>query len=381
MNVLTKAKKILKKLNECGYEAYIVGGYVRDMLLNIDSNDIDITTNALPNEIEKVFNVSRNGIDYNSVTIIDGSDSFEITTFRKDVLYKDHRHPIVELVDNIDEDLKRRDFTINALAMDYNNNIIDNYEGIKDLENKIIRTIDDPNKRFDEDALRILRGFYLVSKLEFSFDSKTYSAIKKNAYLLDNLSTFRIISEMKKIVSNNKTNNVFKLIKETECIYHLKSLSKGINYLLDNNEIIRSKTLFFSLCFYLNGEYDESYEFTKQEKRKIKEVIALSMKNIDKYDIINYEYEIVSYANELRRILKQDYITDFNNLYDNLAIHSIKDISITAIELATELNKEPGEWINFYFIEIAKAIIDKKINNNRTEIINYAKKEVFIWKK
>lgn len=375
MDSITKAKKILKKLNECGYEAYIVGGYVRDFLLNITSNDIDITTNAKPEEIALIFNISKNGIDYSSVTIKDGMYSFEITTFRKDVSYIDHRHPQIELVDNVYLDIERRDFTINALLMDYNHNIVDRFDGIKDINNKIIRAINDPYKKINEDVLRILRGFYLVSKLEFDFEINTLNAIKDNVYLLEYLSKFRIISEMNKIIFYNKSNKVFKLMKETGCTKYLRPLDKGIDYILDNNVIINSRTLFYALCFYLNDSFDESYEFPKNKKRKIKEIISLTKNKMNKYDMINFEYDILSYANELRKILKLEYISNLKEEYDLLPIHSVKEVDISSIELMLALNKTPGEWLNFCFIKIAEAILEGKINNNKEEILSYIKVE------
>lgn len=376
MKCISKAKRIIKKLHDCGYEAYIVGGYVRDMMLNIESNDIDITTNALPEEVMKLFNAYKNGIDYNSLTIIDGSDSFEITTFRRDVEYKDHRHPIIEYVDNLDDDLDRRDFTINALALDYSNNIIDKYNGLDDLKNKKIRTINDPLVRFDEDALRILRGLYLVSKLDFSFDELTYNAIKEKAYLLEEISKYRIIEEMKKIVSFNKDNKVFEIMKDTNCIDYIKPLNKAIEYMLDNNEIISNSTLFFSLAFYLNNGIDSDYEFTKAYKRKLKEIITISMNNIKKYDMISYEYDSIFLANELRRILKLNYIDNIGQVYDSLPIHSTKDIDITGIDLSIALDKLPGEWINSCYVKIANAILNDSLENKKEAIIAFIKKEV-----
>ena len=169
MSKLDKGLKVLKKLNSAGYEAYIVGGAVRDYLLNNEISDIDITTNAKIAEINLIFDkVDLKANDYAGITIYYDNESFEITSFRKDVSYNDHRHPIVELVNNLEEDLIRRDFTMNALAMDENKNIIDLFSGIKSINEKIIYTIGDSKVRFNEDALRVLRAVY------FSLNKKKY---------------------------------------------------------------------------------------------------------------------------------------------------------------------------------------------------------------
>ena len=172
-NILNKLPKsvinVLKILENNGYVAYIVGGAVRDTLLSRKVEDYDICTNALPIEIRKVFleqkyKVIETGIKHGTVSVVNNNVAYEITTFRQDGEYKDSRHPEeVKFNVSLEEDLKRRDFTINALACDSLGNIIDYNNGINDLKNKIIRTVGNPNDRFDEDALRILRALRFLS--------------------------------------------------------------------------------------------------------------------------------------------------------------------------------------------------------------------------
>ena len=158
MNYIEKALNVLNKIDKKGYQAYIVGGAVRDYLLNIDFDDIDICTNMPSSELAKLFTLKKNnGQEYLSFTCMIDKYKFEITHFRKDISYKDHRHPIVCEVESLDEDLARRDFTINALALDNRMTIIDEFGGRSDLRHKVIKMIGNPDVRFDEDALRILR--------------------------------------------------------------------------------------------------------------------------------------------------------------------------------------------------------------------------------
>ena len=158
MTYLEAGIEVIKLIELNGYEAYFVGGFVRDYLLGIDSNDIDIATNALPNQIANIFQVVNSGIKYNCVTVIYEGYSFETTTYRLETAYKDYRHPTYEVGKVLTDDLRRRDFTINAMAMNKNLEVIDIFGGLNDLKEGVIKTVNDPQKRFTEDALRMLRA-------------------------------------------------------------------------------------------------------------------------------------------------------------------------------------------------------------------------------
>ena len=175
-------KYALEKLNNSGFEAYIVGGCVRDYLLGKNPHDFDITTSALPEEIKDVFKdlhiINNNGEKHGTVTIRYNHENIEITTFRHDGEYSDHRHPsTVNFTRKLEEDLGRRDFTINAMAMDFNSRLYDFYEGKFDLDKKIVKCVGIPYKRFEEDALRILRGLRFASVLNFEIDKDTLEAM------------------------------------------------------------------------------------------------------------------------------------------------------------------------------------------------------------
>lgn len=195
-------KFVITKLEESGFSAYAVGGAVRDYILGNPASDWDVATSALPEETEKVFSdfkVIRTGIRHGTITVIVNSFSVEITTFRKENGYTDNRHPDnVEFVDDLAEDLKRRDFTVNSLAYNEKTGLIDLYGGLSDLKNGIIRTVGDPYERFSEDALRILRAVRFSSKLGFFIEEKTYAAAVELKGRLKNVSAERIFSELTK---------------------------------------------------------------------------------------------------------------------------------------------------------------------------------------
>ena len=170
-----RATEVLNILYDAGYLAYIVGGYPRDTLVGIETNDIDICTNALPEDIMRIFNIEdNNDIKYGSVKVIYKDYSFDITTFRKDINYKNNRKPSkIIYVSSLEHDLCRRDFTINTICIDKDNNYVDILNGIDDINNKIIRTVGSASIKLKEDALRILRAIRFASMLNFNIEEET----------------------------------------------------------------------------------------------------------------------------------------------------------------------------------------------------------------
>ena len=200
------AEKIINMLAENGYKAYAVGGCVRDFLLGKDCDDVDIATSAFPDEVERILNeknikVFETGLKHGTVTAVMDSENYEITTFRRDGDYKDSRRPeTVDFVTDIADDLSRRDFTVNAMAYNHSEGVVDLFGGIDDLKNKIIRAVGDPDKRFNEDALRIMRALRFSSVLGFTIEENTKKAIFDNMRLLNNISEERIFSELTKLL-------------------------------------------------------------------------------------------------------------------------------------------------------------------------------------
>ena len=223
-------QSVIKTLLENGYQAYFVGGFVRDRLIGIEASDIDITTDALPKEVIKLFPKTKaTGIKYGTVTVFMGASQFEVTTFRADMDYLDHRRPQKVLYSkSIEEDLKRRDFTINAFAMSLDENIVDLFKGKQDLKNHLIRAIGIPDIRFKEDALRILRAFRFVSKLGFDIEENTFISIKKNIELLSKIAIERILDELKKIMAYSYKDKAIKLLYEANIFKTFPELEKGL---------------------------------------------------------------------------------------------------------------------------------------------------------
>lgn len=219
-------RHIISMLQENRHKAYVVGGCVRDRLLLKEPSDWDITTSAKPEATIEIFKsagykVIPTGLIHGTVTVILGKEGYEITTFRIDGEYSDGRHPdSVEFTDEVKEDLSRRDFTINSMAYNDENGLVDYFNGYEDLNNRIVRCVGDPNKRFNEDALRMLRAIRFSAQLGFDIEGKTSEAIKINYKLIKNVSVERIQIEINKILMSDNPHFIEKLYeyKLLDCI-------------------------------------------------------------------------------------------------------------------------------------------------------------------
>lgn len=244
MDIPQEIKSIISRLEKGGFEAYVVGGPVRDFLLGKIPKDWDITTNAKPEEIQKIFPESFYNNKFGTVTVVNKKTedeklrNIEITTYRVDVGYSDKRHPDkVKFTPNLKEDLSRRDFTVNAMALQTKNEklktinykIVDLFGGQEDLKNKIIKAVGNPDERFSEDALRMLRAVRFACQLDFEIEKKTFRAIQKNKDLMKFVSCERIRDEFEKIILSDRASEGIELLRESGLLkYIIPELEKGI---------------------------------------------------------------------------------------------------------------------------------------------------------
>lgn len=216
IEIPVKANKIITRLTEAGYEAYVVGGCVRDAILGRPAADWDITTNAKPEQVKALFSRTIDtGLQHGTVTILQGKEGFEVTTYRIDGEYQDGRHPSeVIFTPSLLEDLKRRDFTINAMAYNEAEGLIDAFDGMKDLKNRQIRCVGEPRERFTEDALRILRAVRFSAQLNFEIEKDTRAAIAEFADSLTRISAERIQTELVKLLTSDHP-EIFRTLYDT----------------------------------------------------------------------------------------------------------------------------------------------------------------------
>lgn len=383
MTYLEAGKEILNELNKRGFEAYFVGGFVRDILISRPYNDIDIATNATPDDIMKIFkDINTKGIQYNSIVLKYKEYIFEVTTFRKDLAYEDHRHPICEVASTIEEDLERRDFTINAMAYSLDEKLIDPFQGVLDIENKLIKTVGDPLIRFEEDALRMLRACYFAAKLDFKLSKEVFHVITIKAPLIQKVSGQRVLIELNKIIALENSLIGFKYICETNLISFLDGLSKGIRYLVDNQVLIQDEMLFYSFCFYLNGNISEQYMFGRTSVNKMKLILDLAAvtENGDFNKLLLYTYgqQIALYANAINHILglNPDLRAKIVKDYEQLPIKRTCDLKFKGQDIMQLTKKEAASWIGEIVDKIKYEVIMNGLENDYETIKEYVLKNL-----
>lgn len=384
MTYLAASLKVLKLLKENGFEAYLVGGFVRDYLLGIPSNDIDITTNALPEEMENIFPCYNKGIKYNSVVINYEGYHFEVTTYRLDLAYTDYRHPKCMPAKTLREDLTRRDFTINAIAMDENFKTIDLFNGMNDLKAKLIRTINEPTKRFNEDALRMLRACYFAAKLNFTIEPKTLEAIKKCAYLLQHLTLDRITWELEKLMKSDNALVGIKYLEEANLRYYLGPYKETI-YLMYERQIILNWLEFLTLTFYDNLEEINNVHFKNGESAKVKGLVNLAHlvkdNSYNSYLVFNYGLSNLLIVNKIN-MLKNNALNReelIRNLDRELVIRNRLELNIKAQTIKEKFPTIKESLYSKLLDDILKAVLTKRLSNDEEKIIKFIRKQQNIY--
>lgn len=353
-----KAKELLKIFNDNGYEAYIVGGYVRDFILGKNTSDIDICTNATPKQIKEIFNdVSLPVEGYGSINISYKKKVFETTTYRMDLEYKDSRKPSkIMYTDKLIIDLRRRDFTMNTLCMDKNNHIIDLLNAKGDIENKIIKTVGIAEKKIEEDSLRILRAIRFATELNFTLDEKLKEAIFNNASSIEKLSFFRKKQELNRIFSSPNVLYGIELLKEFGLYRYL-----GID--VDN---VKKTNDPIGIWAQVNPVSD--YQFTSNEKRYIKLISeVVNNKIINDRTIYKYGNYVSSIAAQILGV-QRDIIY---NLYDSLPIKKISDIALKPAKIIDIICLKEKANIKIILNDLEDKILNKELLNDEGVLANY----------
>ena len=383
-----EALPVLKKIKNAGFDAYFVGGSVRDALLERPIHDVDIASSSYPEETKHIFERTIDvGIEHGTVLVLEDNHEYEVTTFRTEDLYVDYRRPShVTFVRSLKEDLKRRDFTINALALDEAGNVIDLFEGLDDLKYQILRAVGIPSERFNEDALRIMRGFRFQASLGFTLDADTFNAMKGCVPLLEKISVERTFIEFDKLLTS------FYWRKG------LKSLiaSGAMDYLPDmRNHQSQLETLF---------NFQVDFQFTSSEQAWAALLMALQVKNIkrflkhwktsnefqkrvekivmifnlrqthflDKEECYRFELDLIIQAEEIRQA--QGLAIDFERIYstyDSLTIHDKHEIVVNGGLLIKEFGFKPGPALGQLLTEIEMAIVNGVLDNRLEDILAF----------
>jgi len=340
---------ILNIINNNSYEAYIIGGFVRDYLINIKSNDYDICTNCPIKILSSILNNYEYKIYFDTLTIEIEDINIQITPYRKEFNYK-NRHPEYINVLDLKTDLLRRDFTINSICMDSNNEIIDILNGIEDLNNRLIKCIGDIDTKLIEDPLRILRAIRFSIKLGFNIETKLKDKIIEYGYLLKNISYEIKKKEIDYLISYKRLD----ILKEYNLDKYLDINLENIKY-YDNDILV-----------WMNIDYLNRYIVSKKDKKLIKDITELHGLGLTMYNIYKYGLYISSLVAQLDNI-------DIKDIYESLIIKSRGDIDINTSDILNIIeNKKDIEKI---YIDLEKNILEERLDNDYNIIINYLKKK------
>ncbi|HEY0221271.1 MAG TPA: CCA tRNA nucleotidyltransferase [Lactovum miscens] len=372
-----QAQVVLKRLQSEGFEAYFVGGSVRDALLGRPIHDIDIATSAYPEEVKHVFKKTFDlGIEHGTVLVLSGKQQYEVTTFRTESKYTDYRRPDkVKFVSDLTEDLKRRDFTVNAFAMTVDGEIIDVFDALSDLENKILRAVGKAEERFNEDALRIMRGMRFAADLDFDIEDETFEAMKSHAKLLPKISIERIFVELEKLMLSPNWRKGLRTLNQSEAFRYLPGFEE-----LDLNDFsedyqFKSSEQAWALLYLKFHTFDlkawkVSNDFNKKTKLIVK---AYYEKAWTLENIYSYGLEIAQLADDLKfgQGLELD-LSIPQNIYDLLQIHSKSEILVKGADLIKE-GHPPGPSLGQLLNKIELNIVNNKLKNQKEEILAYVK--------
>ncbi|TWT28332.1 CCA tRNA nucleotidyltransferase [Planomicrobium sp. CPCC 101110] len=362
------AVKVIRILENAGYEAYLVGGAVRDFLLGKQPDDFDVATSASPEKVKGLFNRTVDtGIDHGTVLVLLDGSGIEVTTFRTDGLYSDKRRPdSVEFVQSLEEDLKRRDFTINAMAMAEDLNVIDPFGGREDLEKRIIRAVDNADKRFQEDALRMLRAVRFSGQLDFWIDGETLAAIQRQAHLIRSIAVERIKAELDKIFSNNHTARSMGYLEQSGLSANLPA---GPLFSIDWSAYIATgdHLLGWSYMLYRQGGKADNlleYRFSNDEKRVIAKALEASRaENWDAWTFYSFsarELNIASFLKEKK--------VDVESEKAKLPIQSKKELAATGNDLMQWSGDGQGPWLKGWISEMERQIVYGRLQNDKEQI-------------
>jgi tRNA nucleotidyltransferase/poly(A) polymerase len=427
---------ILNKFDKAGYEIYIVGGAVRDILMGRLVNDWDFTTNATPEEILKIIPEGFYDNQFGTVglTAEEFKKPFEITTYRTEQGYSDARHPDkISWGKTLNEDLSRRDFTINALALDMDLKTIDLFEGQEDIKNKLIRAVGDANERFSEDALRMMRAVRIASELGFTIEENTFEAIRKNAALINKIAKERVKDELFKLLSSpnpyegmvlfRNSGLMAEILPEMEKCFGVEQKSPGRHHIYDvgthlmmslkncksEDTITKFATLIHDIgkpqtykklasgviTFYnhemvstrIAESIADRLRFSKKEKDKFITLVRWHQFTVDEHQT----------DSAIRRILRN---VGLENMEDILALRvadrlgggaretswrleefkkrlievqkqpfSVRDLKIDGNDVMKELKLKPGPEVGQILEKIFEEVVEKKVENKKEELI------------
>jgi tRNA nucleotidyltransferase (CCA-adding enzyme) len=382
-----QAVPVLNLIENAGFEAYFVGGSVRDHILGREIADVDIATSALPEELKKIFPKTTDvGIEHGTILVHYKGTPYEITTFRLEAGYTDFRRPDkVLFIRSLTEDLQRRDFTMNAIAMDKDGEIIDPFGGKQSINKKLIETVGNPDERFGEDALRMLRAVRFLSQLSFSVEDNTLKSLQRHCNLLENIAVERKTAEFEKMLQGRDCAKAAELMVTSGMYKYLPGLVHQEKSLLQFSASI-SLELGLNECWVLllyelrliGKEIDaflRGWKLPVQKIKFIKQIHSLLVYRLGKEWNEESVYKAgLDNALSCERVYqtlfpeKSNSAERIKQIFDRLPIKERHELNVTGNDLMAWRGKNPGPWLKELLEEIEKAVIYGDVQNEKEKI-------------
>ncbi|MBF0780047.1 MULTISPECIES: CCA tRNA nucleotidyltransferase [unclassified Granulicatella] len=381
-----QALPLLEKIEQAGFEAYFVGGCVRDTLLKRPISDIDIATNAFPQEIKSIFKKTVDvGIEHGTVMVLYNNHSYEITTFRTETTYKDYRHPdTVTFVRSLEEDLKRRDFTINALALDCRGKLYDFHHGQMDLQEKRIRAVGCSHERFHEDALRMMRAVRFAGQLGFGIDEQTKQGISQHAHLLEKIAIERICVEWEKLMcAKEKAKGIDVFVDTGLYVYcpYFKEEEQAIKHFSTIQlSLLPVPCHWAMLVYYTQIKRENISQFLKAWKlsndfvNQIKVMVSV----LDWRETSEWTCDRLFDVGETLTCLSEElawqmglieHKQDVEQLYNQLPIKSVSDLALGGQEIMALLQQERGgKYLGEIIEHMRQEVLHNRIKNTKEHL-------------
>lgn len=370
------AKEVIKKIEHAGFEAFIVGGAVRDYYLNKENNDVDIATSALPEEIQTIFSQTIDvGIAHGTVIVLDCGEPIEVTTYRTESTYSDHRRPdTVEFVRNLQEDLKRRDFTMNAMALSQSGEYIDYYNGRQHIGRKVICAVGEPFLRFDEDALRMLRAVRFAAQLHFSIEENTFEAIRQKAASIKYVAIERIQVELSKIFASSHASIGIEYMEKTTLGNYLHGDFTTSDWTHFYSEDRQVGWAYFCLVNERDVSLLTKYRCSNKDKHFVKNVLDAYeslLNGISQIDLLRYDTKILKTAYQFTKWQNHKLLISYEELEARksaLPLQHVHELAITGNDLLEWSSKKRGGWIKQTLDAAVLAVLSEEAGNDKQQL-------------
>lgn len=380
-----EALPVIETLEKAGFEAYFVGGAVRDATIDRPIGDVDIATSAKPEQVMNLFDKTiLVGIEHGTVVVVHEGIPYEVTTFRTEGTYEDFRRPSsVTFVSSLKEDLQRRDFTVNAMAMNKKGVIIDPFNGKEALQHQKIETVGEAKERFHEDALRMMRAVRFMSQLGFTVEQKTREAIIEHGHLLQHVSIERTSVEFEKLMLGCKPEDAFSLLIDTGLYKYLPgfSLDDEMKRKLSScqwgkaTDVIESwSTVLILLGVHKANAFLRAWKLPNKRIKDVQAVIAAynerKLQPWDKRTVYLYGLDTALHVNTVNLMLhsRLDEENLIRSIHKELPIHSLKDLAVNGKDVMAFCRRKGGPWLSELLQKIEMKVVQKELPNEREAI-------------